>query len=190
MNGACGETGARGAEGAPGKLPKVKRWTQDDVTYEGEIVVHGNNTYQALKDTGSVPGATFDWICVAAAGRDAVSPTVRDTYDAKENYRALDIVVSDGAAFIARRDNPGALPGDGWKMIARQGGRGIAGPKGERGPPGPAGSDGKPGAPAPTLRSWKLDRVHYTATPVMSDGTHGPALELRSLFQQFNEETN
>jgi hypothetical protein len=36
-----------------------------------------------------------------------------------------------------------------------------------------------------TIRDWKIDRARYVATPVMSDGSEGPPLELRELFQQF-----
>jgi hypothetical protein len=154
------------------------------VAYEGEVFTFERGAFQALKDTGQQPGHN-DWICIATGGVDGNSPTVRDTYAAKEDYRALDIVVSDGAAFIARRDNPGALPGDGWKMIARQGARGVAGekgPKGDKGDPGPA------GAPAPTIKSWRIDRKNYGAIARMSDGSE-VTLSLRELFEQFNSET-
>ena len=40
------------------------------------------------------------------------------------------------------------------------------------------------------MASWKLDRARYTATPIMSDGSQGPALELRDLFKQFQDETD
>ena len=172
-----------------GKLSKVRQWKMNEVTYEGELVVHEGSTYQALKDTGSKPGTTPDWIGLAIGGKDgqdARSPTVRNTYNAKEKYSALDIVMSDGAAFIARCDNPGVLPGDGWKMISRQGSRGISGEKGER---GPKGDPGPAGVSAPLIKGWRVDRKSYTAVPVMSDGKDGPALELRSLFKQFQDET-
>ena len=50
--------------------------------------------------------------------------------------------VSDGGAFIARKDDPGACPGDGWQMIVQRGKPGAPGEKGakgDRGEPGPAG---------------------------------------------------
>jgi hypothetical protein len=46
------------------------------------------------------------------------------------------------------------------------------------------------GAAAPTIRSWQIDRAHYAATPVMSDGTRGPPLELNALFEQFLAEVS
>lgn len=63
-----------------------------------------------------MPGGS-DWICVAPAGRDGHhgrTPIVCGTYDAREKYQRLDIVASDGAAFIAKRDDPGICPDDGW----------------------------------------------------------------------------
>jgi hypothetical protein len=152
------------------------------VHYEGAVVTHQGGTFQALCDTGRAPG-TDDWICLAAAGRDARTPTPRSTFEADAAYRWLDIVALNGGSFIALRDDPGPCPGEGWQLMTRQGQRGIAGQKGERGPAG------ERGAAAPKLVSWKLDREKYLATPVLSDGSQGPALELRALFEQFQDET-
>jgi hypothetical protein len=117
----------------------------------------------------------------AAAPRDGRSLFVRGTYDGDANYAALDVVALNGASFIAKRDNPGPCPGDGWQLVAAQGKRGIAGPKGE---PGANGKD------APTIAGWGIDRKAYVLVPIMADGTYGPALELRELFEQFVLETN
>ena len=62
-------------------------------------------------------------------------------------------------------------------MVARQGARGVAGER------GPAGKN------TPSIARWELDLKTYAATPIMSDGNRGPALELRELFQQFLTET-
>jgi hypothetical protein len=106
---------------------------------------------------------------------EAHTKHVRGTYDPTATYKSFDIVACNGASFIARRDDPTDCPGADWQMIAAQGKRGIAGPKGD---------------PAPRISGWKVDRRQYTVTPIMSDGSFAPALELRSLFQQFNEETS
>jgi hypothetical protein len=58
----------------------------------------------------------------------------------------------------------------------------AAGEKGKRGPSGPQGNPGLSGA---TIRDWKIDRARYVAVPIMSDGSDGPPLELRGLFEQF-----
>lgn len=60
----------------PGRLPPVKTWYEGGVVYEGEIAAHDGALWQAACDTGQRPGGS-DWTCVARAGRDAVTPTVR-----------------------------------------------------------------------------------------------------------------
>jgi hypothetical protein len=154
------------------------------VHYEGSVVTHQGGTYQARRDTGRAPGNNDDWTCLAAAGRDAPTPTPRGTFNAETAYRALDIVALNGGSFIARRNDPGPCPGDGWQLLTRQGQRGIGGQRGE------SGARGERGVAAPTLAGWEIDRKLYLATPKMSDGTKGPALDLRGLFEQFHEETD
>jgi hypothetical protein len=62
-----------------------------------------------------------------------------------------------------------------------------AGKQGRPGPPGAKGESG-PGAPAPTILAWKVDRESYTVTPIMSDASEVPAIEMRGLFEQFHDE--
>jgi hypothetical protein len=159
-------------------------WQPDVVFYDGSVVRHERSTYQARKDTSQQPGVGKDWICIAEGGRDARTPQVRGTYDPNVKYQQLDIVANNGGCFIARQDDPGVCPGEGWQLIARQGQRGIAGEKGER---GERGSQGEPGKII-TLKSWIIDREKFVATPMMSDGTRGPTLELRGLFEQYQSE--
>jgi hypothetical protein len=45
------------------------------------------------------------------------------------------------------------------------------------------------GPAGPAIESWRIDRERYQATPLMSDGSEGPVLELRLLFEQFYTET-
>jgi hypothetical protein len=116
-------------------------------------------------------------------GRDGGSLKVRGTWNADERYGALDVVALDGGAFAARRDNPGVCPGEGWQLIARQGQRGVAGLHGEKGDRGP------PGQAAASIVRWDIDKANYAVTPILSDGTKGPRLELRPLFEQFDTET-
>jgi hypothetical protein len=178
-----GIQGERGAEGPVGRLKIAQPWA-DGVHYAGAVVTHNGATYQAIADTGRVPGGA-DWLCLAAAGRDAAIPTPRGTFEDGKGYRALDIVALNGGSFIARRNDPGACPGDGWQLLTRQGARGIAGPKGERGERGERGI-----APLPVrITGWDIDRERYIAVPKMSDGTNGPALELHGLFERFQDET-
>src|SRR6516162_10885298 len=109
---------------------------------------------------------------VKVAIETALARRIKGTHDPKAEYFANDLVAKDGASFVAKRNNPGPLPGDGWQLLARQGARGHVGPQGI------AGKD------APRIVKGELDVASYTATPIMSDGTKGPGLELRALFEQ------
>jgi hypothetical protein len=183
--GPCGE---KGDPGAPGKLPLVKAYRPDEVHYTGEVVAHEGSAYQAQSDTARAPSHHKDWVCIAAAGRegiDGLSPMVRGTFDPKVTYTRLDIVACNKGSFIARHDDPGPCPGDGWQLIAAEGARGE---KGSPGPRGAQGAKGEKGEPGPTIVGWQIDRPKYQAIPVMSDGTEGPPLELRNLFVQFDDE--
>jgi hypothetical protein len=115
-------------------------------------------------------------------GRDGRSLSVRGTYDPGASYFTLDVVVCDGASFIACRDNPGVCPGEHWQLIARQGKRGVPGPQGERG------EKGRDGLSAPVIADWKLDVRAHTVTPIYSDGRFGPVLELGALFESAQDE--
>jgi hypothetical protein len=182
--GAPGEPGLPGPKGEPGTLPAAREWAPDAVHYAGVVVTHGGGTYQASRDTGQAPGHA-DWVCLATPGRDAVLPTVRGTWSEAETYAALDIVAFGGSSFIARRVAPGPCPGEGWQLIASAGRQGTKGPPGDRGEPG---ARGLPGASAPTIIGWTIDRKAYAAIPILSDKSEAPPLELRSLFEQFQDE--
>jgi hypothetical protein len=103
---------------------------------------------------------------------EAQAQKIRGTYARSEIYAPGDVVALDGGSFMAKRAAPGLCPGPDWQLVARQGQRGIAGPQGI------AGKD------APRIVKWELDVASYTATPIMGDGTKGPGLELRALFEQ------
>jgi hypothetical protein len=153
------------------------------VYYEADVVTHEGSTYHALRDTARAPPHADHWICLASAGRDAITPTVRGTFDARAHYKKLDIVTFDKGSFIARHDDPGLCPGDGWQLVAAQGARG------EKGLAGSRGEKGDKGAPGPTIVGWEIDRATYTAMPKMLDGTLGSPLALRGLFEQYHGET-
>jgi hypothetical protein len=102
-------------------------------------------------------------------------------YDSAREYRKYDLVSLHGAEWRARQDSPGALPGDGWALAAK------AGERGKRGEIGPAGMRGLPGNPAPVIVEWAMR--DYRAVPVLSDGSVGPPLDLRALFEQYHAET-
>jgi hypothetical protein len=180
--------GPVGPAGPAGKLPIAKEWQRETVYYEGSVVTHDRGSYQALRDTGEPPDNETHWQSLAAPGRDAKSIRHRGTYKEDSEYAAYDAVALNGGSFVALRDKPGACPGPGWQLLAAPGKRGVAGERGPQGDRGPAGVPGPPGKDAMTIACWTLDRAAYTVTPVMSDGTSGPPLNLRGLFEQFLDE--
>jgi hypothetical protein len=72
---------------------------------------------------------------------------------------------------------------------AKRGPRGERGLAGERGPQGERGARGEPGSDAPKIAAWEMDPGNYSARPLMSDGTRGPALDLKPMLQQFLTDT-
>lgn len=186
-DGAAGERGVdglpgeRGPEGRPGKLTIAKEWA-DGVHYEGDLVTRNGSLFQALRDTGREPEESEDWQCIAARGQDGSTPQFRGTYDATEDYRLNDIVALNGGSFAALKTLPGECPGSDWQLVAMRGKAGEKGMKGERGERGGSGS-------APVLAGWRTEPEIYSAIPIMSDGTEGPLLDVRNIFEQFELET-
>ncbi len=179
----------RGPAGPAGKLPVAKEWLREKVYYEGEVITYDGATYQALHDTGEPPDNEAHWICVASPGRDAKSFRHRGTFKDDAEYASHDIVALSGGSFLALHDKPGACPGPGWQLLAAGGKRGVGGERGPQGDRGPAGVAGPPGKNAATIVCWDVDRTSYSVFPTMSDGSSGPPLNLRGLFEQFLHET-
>jgi hypothetical protein len=185
--GARGEPGPQGDPGPPGNLPLAKAYRPHQVHYAAEVVVHQGSAYQAQRDTAHPPPHADDWVCIAMAGRDAITPRVRGPFNTTVSYKQLDIVTFDKSAYIARHDDPGLCPGDGWQLVAAQGARGEQGLPGSRGEKGDKGARGEPGS---LLVSWHVDPTNYRAIPFLADGTPGPELNLRGLFEAYHEETS
>jgi len=175
----------RGPVGPAGKLPIAKEWQREKVYYEGQVVTYDGATYQAVHDTGEPPDSEAHWICLAAPGRDAKSFRHRGTFKDEPEYASHDIVALNSGSFLALHDKPGVCPGPGWQLLCAQGKRGATG---ESGPRGPIGVAGPPGHDAEIIIGWAVDRTSYTVTPMMSDGTSGPPLNLRGLFEQFQDD--
>jgi len=148
-------------EGPQGKLPIARAW-DDDVTYAGEVRTHAGALWQASRDTGKAPGGA-DWLCLVPKAEDgAPAPRfrIRGTWDERaSNYTELDIVAVNGASFVARCDNPGPCPGDGWQLWAKQGKPGQPGEKVVRTDPGPR----------PV--SFVVDEDQVALTLALDDGT-------------------
>jgi hypothetical protein len=139
-DGAPGRDGERGDPGPMGSIAQCKAW-EDRVYYQGEVVSFDGSLYQTQRDTGKAPPHE-DWLCIVRAGRDGADGRSFDhvgLYDPEKNYSAMQVVALNGGAFVARHDNPGPCPGDGWALLASQGKTGKPGPKGDPGARGPAG---------------------------------------------------
>jgi integrin beta 3 len=157
-------------------------WTVDRIFYQSDIATHLGSTWQAVRDTAKEPGTSEDWRQIAAAGAPGLSFNIRGTYEAGESYRRLDVVTLDYGWFVAKRDDPGSVPGPGWQSgpVGRRGEKGVPG---ERGPAGPRGEQGKS---APHWAGVKVEG--FTLKVHMSDGTVGPTINLADMFRQYEVE--
>lgn len=129
-----GPQGERGADGAPGVFKTPTEWVKR-VWYGGELAFVDGSTFAARRDTAERPPHD-DWAPVALAGHDAYPGEARGLFDEATAYRKLDRVAFNGSEWIARHDDPGLIPGDGWMLAARSGTRGLQGERGARGEPG------------------------------------------------------
>src|SRR5262249_22109469 len=125
----------------------------------------------------------------AAPPPPAKFPTIK-AWKEDTIYHEGDVVAFAGSTFQAQRETaraPGSqiCPGDDWRLFAKQGRPGRPGERGPRGAPGGT-IVGPSGA---FIRDWVIDRARSTATPILTDGSIGPTLNLRALFEQFLEET-
>jgi hypothetical protein len=139
-DGKDGRDGERGEPGPMGALGVCKDW-EDRVYQQGETATFDGSIFQAQRDTGKAPPHE-DWLCIVRAGRDGADGRSFDhvgLYDPEKNYSAMQVVALNGGAFVARHDDPGPCPGDGWALLASQGKTGKPGPKGDPGPRGPVG---------------------------------------------------
>jgi hypothetical protein len=170
---------------AHAQLPSVKQWRHGDVCYQGELRSHHGSTYQAARDCSTEPPSA-NWRLVTAAGRDAApanSMTLRNEYDRKTVYSNLDVVTKSGSCWVALKDNPGVLgESTDWMLLAAKGERGESGPRGHKGDRGAA------ERPVPIV-AWQVDKERYRGSPLMSNGSVGAQLELRSLFETIQIQT-
>jgi hypothetical protein len=85
----------------------------------------------------------------------------------------------NGSSFVARHDDLGPCPGDGWQLFTSVGKRGQQGLKGERGDRGPTG----PLATAPRIASSEI-AAEYNLNLRYIDGSRD-TIPLRPAFEQF-----
>jgi hypothetical protein len=94
----------------------------------------------------------------------------------------LNIVAFNGSSFIARWNDPGECPGDGWQLIA------SCGKAGKPGPIGPRGDRGERGASGVSVVRSEVDGNAYTIKLILSDGTD-LAIPCRAMFERYHEES-
>jgi hypothetical protein len=78
-------------------------------------------------------------------------------------YDRLDVVTLDGGAFVAKRDDPGPCPGEGWQLLVQRGKTGRPGEKGDA-------IKGDKGDAGPGVVSIDIDRSGMV-TVTNADGT-------------------
>jgi hypothetical protein len=165
-----GDKGDPGAPGEKGESVQGEKGEPGEAGRDGSDGSNGND--------GAVGPA-------GARGLDGRSFTIRDTYDPTETYCELDVVTLNATWFIARKDAPGVCPGPDWKA----GPTGRRGEKGERGERGPRGEiPNMITSEFPRIVEWDIRAKTYEAFPLMSDGTIGPPIPLRALFEQYQAE--
>jgi len=98
-------------------------------------------------------------IPLPADGKDAYPGQACGLHDPAAAYRALDIVSFNGSGWIAKVDNPGELPGDGWMLLA------------QRGKPGKPGDPGKEGRAASEVVALYTDPKAMQLILTKDDGT-------------------
>jgi Collagen triple helix repeat (20 copies) len=177
QDGEKGERGDRGEPGPRGSLDEPRAW-HEGVHYQGELVFCDGSTFMARRDTAQQPPHD-DWAPVAMAGRngqDGRTGEARGSWNRESQYQKLDRVSFNGSEWIARQDDPGALPGDGWMLgakVGRQGKPGDPGPKGERGEPG--------------IGVEKIIAEDYAFAIKLTDGKT-LRLDLRGMFERYDQE--
>jgi hypothetical protein len=110
---------------------------------------------------------------VGLQGPAAYAGEARGLFDPAASYRGLDRVAFDGSEWVARRDDPGPLPGEGWMLSAKIGRKGDPGPRGPRGEPGAGITDA-------ALEG-------YAISLTLTDGKRKD-ISLLPLFDRFREE--
>jgi hypothetical protein len=187
-DGEKGNPGEKGEQGEKGETVKGEKGDTGAPGEKGETGERGETGEQGAPGTDGAAGrdgangANGNDGAPGANGNDGRSFVIRDTYDPNETYKALDVVTLNATWFVARADDPGPCPGAGWKA----GPSGRRGEKGERGERGPRGELGAPGR---EVAAWEINRKDYSLVPLLSDGTKGPPIPLRALFEQFQAET-
>lgn len=185
-----GERGERGEIGLVGAAGPAGRDGRDGergpAGDRGERGIDGSHGLPGPRGEMGQEGRTGEVGPEGPQGADGREWRWTGFYEPEKGYLRGDVVSADGNGFVATRDDPGPLPGEGWGNFAQRGKPGKPGPRGDRGDRGERGMAGERG---PGITAWIIDEEAYRAIPVLSDGSRAEPLDLRRLFEQFQMET-
>jgi hypothetical protein len=156
-----GEHGRDGRDGLPGLSGPV-----------GERGERGESGERGMDGPAGPPGESGE---KGATGEPAYPGRACGLWNESESYRAMDVVAFNGSEWRAVYDNPGPLPGDGWK----QGAKGVKGKPGERGEKGDRGMPG--------VSVVKMVVVDFEIRLLLSDGTQ-LACNLLPVIERYYQE--
>jgi hypothetical protein len=177
-----GETGPQGEPGAPGAQGESIKGEAGEKGDAGEAGAPGAAGRDGVDGKPGERGEPGERGLDGKNGLDGLSFTIRDTYDPAEVYKQNDVVTLNATWFVARKTDPGPCPGPGWKS-------GPTGKRGEKGERGERGQRGDQGAAGREVVAFEIDRKDYALVTRLSDGSAGPRLCLRELFEQFQAES-
>jgi integrin beta 3 len=183
-DGAPGDRGEPGPAGPPGVVGEPGRDGRDGL--HGLPGPVGERGVPGERGAAGPAGPQGDVGEKGVAGDPGYAGEARGLWSATENYRAMDVVAFNGSEWRAVYDNPGPLPGDGW----RQGAKGIKGKPGDRGEKGEPGAKGERGPPGIVQKHvvdvlLRLDDFQFVA--LYSDGTE-KALPLQPMLERYYQE--
>ena len=167
---------------------------------------------------GSGPGAEFDRSVhpIVASALAGISEAGRQAPATVENtFTVLDVALQANdelrSHIVALRNQASELRGElieakhevrELKLIqeslristrgesGRDGARGVPGGDGLQGPIGPRGEPGPRGIAAPAVVEWRPDPEAFTVQAILADGSTGPMIALRSLFESYHNATS
>jgi collagen triple helix repeat protein len=173
VSGPPGESGRDGRDGLPGLTgPK------------GEPGDRGPAGERGPEGPQGLPGSVGE---KGDPGEPAYPGRACGLWSETESYRAMDVAVSNGSEWRAVYDNPGPLPGPGWK----EGARGIRGKPGERGQKGDKGDKGDRGPTGylekAVVMDVLLDLNSFQMIVLYSDGTR-ETRDLQLMLERYYQE--
>jgi len=156
-----GERGDPGGDGRPGFDGRDGRDGKDGEKGDPGIAGAIGKTGEPGRDGADGRDGT-DGIN-GADGRDGITGEARGRYEPDATYNKLDRVSFNGSEWIAKYDDPGVLPGDGWML----------------------GAQGKRGKPGSSIVSAAIEG--YALKLTMSDGMP-IRVDLTQMFERYHEE--